>query len=82
MPDIGAGARRLVDLFLNGATVIARASVPPLSGIATVVTVSADYSLAVNDYVEVRALQDSGGALNVAVAANYSPEFSKHYVGP
>jgi len=31
--------------------------------------------LAVNDYVEVRVVQDSGGALNVRVFSEYSPEF-------
>ena len=46
-----------------------------------IVTVSTLYSLAVNEYVELLAWQDSGGALNAVAAGNYSPEFSMVRVG-
>ena len=38
--------------------------------------ISTLYSLAVNEYVELVAFQDSGVSLNALTAANYSPEFS------
>lgn len=43
-------------------------------------TVSTEYRLAVGDYVELVAFQNSGGALNVVNVANYSPEFMWHRV--
>lgn len=39
------------------------------------------YDLAVGDYVELMALQTSGGALNVSAISNYSPEFSMARIG-
>jgi len=39
------------------------------------------YKFAVNDYVEARVYQTSGGALNVTAAAPYSAEFSAVWVG-
>ena len=40
------------------------------------------YELAVNDYVELFANQNSGGALNVLVTGNYSPEFWMNWMSP
>lgn len=39
-------------------------------------TVAADYEMVAGDYVEFMVRQNTGGALNVAVNANYSPECS------
>jgi|GEM_PF-1040088 len=47
-----------------------------LSGYSTIIHISRDYTLAVNDYVTLQARQDSGGNLDVQGAANYTPEFS------
>ena len=78
------GAFRLVGILLNGATSIAEGG----SNGATIVagpnvrsTVCTTYDLALNDYVELRVFQDSGGALNVNASGNYSPEFGMERVG-
>lgn len=68
------GERRL-EILLNGTTVIAAAAETDIGTQAVTLNVSCDYDLAVNDYVELRAFQDSGGALNVEAAGNLSPEF-------
>ena len=44
-------------------------------GDTTIIPVTTIYQLTAGDYVEVRAYQNSGGALNVNSTANYSPEF-------
>lgn len=43
---------------------------------ATSVSLSTLYQLAVNDYLELQATQNSGGALNVTAISTYSPEFA------
>lgn len=67
------------DLFirLNGATSIAYGRMPN-GGVGDSVLhfVTCVYSLAVNDYVELCANQNSGGNLNINASPNYSPEFS------
>jgi hypothetical protein len=40
-----------------------------------------EYSLSVSDYLEAVVYQNSGGALNVNSAGNYSPEFGMTYLG-
>ena len=62
---------------LNGSTIIAEVRQEALeqTPAGTYVNVSTIYDLAVNDYVELGAWQNSGGALNVEVSANTSPEF-------
>jgi hypothetical protein len=72
---------RELRLVLNGATSIAMQRLTTVSAAAsTVVQVSADYQLVAGDYVEMRAQQTSGGALNVEAAAAYSPEMSWHWI--
>jgi hypothetical protein len=76
-----AGARRIY-LRVGGATIICRS--PAVAGATDDVgrlTLSTLYSLAVNDFVELIVWQNSGGALNVASAANYSPDFMMVRVG-
>lgn len=75
--DVSATGNRMVKIRLNGTTLIAVNSFAPdpTGGIGTALTTTVLYSLAVNDYVEVVARQDSGGALNVLTSANFSPEF-------
>lgn len=60
---------------LNGTTNIAAAFQTALNGQVTAMTISTIYALAESDYVELMAYQNSGGALDVLVLANYSPEF-------
>lgn len=73
--------RRLVDILLNGATIIARVSFAALNGANTAVPVSCDYDLVAGDYVEVRVLQDSIGAINVVAGGTYTPQFSMARIG-
>jgi hypothetical protein len=70
-----AAGYRWLYLRVNGTTTIAGLAVPPVSGAATPMVISTSYSLAAADYVELLVLQTSGGALNAAATANYSPEF-------
>lgn len=74
---IGAagGTFRQLDIRLNGTATLLAADLQNPNGVANILNVSTLYDMAVNDYVELRATQDSGGALNVSVSANYSPEF-------
>ncbi len=44
-------------------------------------TISTIYELVVGDFVQLRVQQNSGGALNIEVASQYSPEFSMVKVG-
>jgi hypothetical protein len=68
---------------LNGATFIAGSTI----GASTVAFpkpfLSTVYKFAVNDYVQVRILQDntSGNANNLSSGGNYSPEFSATWIG-
>jgi len=68
--------RRQCAIRLNGTTFIAGITVTAATGASeTLLTCSTLYNLAVNDYVELMAFQDSGAGLNVTTAANYTPEF-------
>ncbi len=67
---------RQVALWLNGASQIAaERTVPTTGGFPTLVNVTTLWALAVNDYVEVRIYQDSGGSLNVVPVGSTAPEF-------
>jgi hypothetical protein len=67
---------------LDGTTDIAVASALALTGgYATHCSVATQYYLNANQYVELVALQTSGGALNVLATGNRSPEFGMVYVG-
>jgi hypothetical protein len=71
-----ATGHRLLLIRLNGATEIARERVPSVGASDQLeLNISTLYDLAINDYVELVAYQNSGGALNVTVVSNYSPEF-------
>lgn len=73
---------RIVQIYLNGATTIAyQIELNPTAGGLIEMTISTLYSLALNDFVELRVYQNSGGNLNVTSAANYSPEFAMSRVG-
>jgi hypothetical protein len=68
----GTGYRR-VDILKNGA-LVGLAEYPPVTtGAVTTVPAWAWLQLAVNDYVEVRAFQTSGGALNAEGGTGWSP---------
>lgn len=71
---------RIVDILLNGTTLIARKQMSPNTAAATIATIATIYDLAVNDYVETRVFQNSGGNLNVERIASHSPEFMMQQV--
>lgn len=76
-----ATGRRYLIIRLNGTTEICRESQTAVNGSATTLTVATEYQLAVNDYVEMVAWQNSGGALNTEQVANYSPELAMTRLG-
>jgi hypothetical protein len=77
-----AGNYRTAIILLNGATPIAADSRAPVSGLETFQHLTTLYSLDAGDYVQLMALQDSGGALDVEGANNYSPEFALVRLSP
>lgn len=72
-----AGTTRAILIYHNGTTIIANAQ---LLIVGTAFSITTDYYLAVGDYVELALYQDSGGAVNATVNANFSPEFMMHKV--
>ena len=74
---------RQTSIRLNGVTYLAAiATQAPTTGTFPARhIVSTTYPLAVNDYVEVMAYQESGGALNTEVLANAVPEFQMIRLG-
>src|SRR5262245_50759376 len=79
---VAAGTYRQTALRVNGTTVIGyQTSLASTSSGQVKQSLSVDYSLAVNDYVEVVVDHDRGSNLNVLTAGNYSPEFWMHRVG-
>ena len=75
-----ATGRRLVQIFVNGAD---RGSVNVTAATAgtTLLTVSTNVYLAATDYVEVHALQQSGGALNTVSVTGVYPVLSVGRIG-
>lgn len=63
------GYRRVL-LHFNGGGDIAEVIVSAVSGVTTSISATSDYLLAVNDYVEVKVQQNSGGALDVNAGSN------------
>jgi len=75
-----ATGRRIVQIFVNGAD-RGSVQVAALSGNTTILSVSTNVYLAVNDYVEVFALQQSGGALNTVFLTGVYPSLSVGRIG-
>ena len=72
--------KRTLRLRVNGSTPIADTAITA-SGDSRDVTITTLWDLAADDYVELQALQDSGGALNVEAESNSSPEFMMARIG-
>lgn len=76
-------AQRRAEILLNGATTIGMGhELPGTSANTMAVSVETVYSLAVNDYVELRLYQESGASLNCMTLANYSPQLWMFFIGP
>jgi hypothetical protein len=78
---LNANNQRDLRLRVNGTTLIADVLLKVSTTDPILLNISTIYDLAVNDYVEAVAYQDSGGALDVINTANYSPEFMMVKVG-
>lgn len=75
---INADGQRLVEILLNGATVLAAQDcgfAGPDPSRAQPCSISAHYNLAATDYVELRVTQRVQTTLNINASGNYSPEF-------
>jgi len=72
---------RTVRIILNGSAYLASQANHQSSAAVTDLSVNTIYSLSASDYIELVAYQNSGGALDVNAAANYSPEFGMTYLG-
>lgn len=67
---------RSVGIRLNGTTFLAVHSQPAVNGDVTNINVSTTYNLAVGDYIELTAYQNSGGNLDTVVLGDATPVFS------
>jgi hypothetical protein len=65
-----------IALKLNNTTFIARAPSVTINLVGFTAVLSRTYALAVNDFVEVVARQDTGSNKTISTLGNYSPEFS------
>lgn len=76
-----ATGERGIQIYFGGATIIAIDTRPTNPVNAQTMGISTLYDLGVNEYVELRVWQTSGGNLNCDNSANYSPEFMMVRVG-
>jgi hypothetical protein len=79
--DINATGTRQLHIRLNGSTLIGSFSLPGVSSQNVYMLVATDYDLAVNDYLELIAVQDSGVSLNVLISGAHSPTFMMARLG-
>lgn len=76
-----ANGRRQIWFVVDGTTTIAMTNVPAINGANVRLSLTTIYSLTADQYVEAVVYQSSGGALNVTVQANWSPEFMMQRIG-
>jgi hypothetical protein len=74
------GLRRLV-IDKNAGTFLRRIELPALSGTETGIEAVVLARFALNDFIEARARQDSGGALSVIGNSSYTPAFWAARIG-
>ncbi|KKK93004.1 hypothetical protein LCGC14_2697240 [marine sediment metagenome] len=79
------GSLRQISIRVNGTTTLATqrliSATNDVGTIEWMQEVSTIYELAIDEYVELTAYQDSTVALNVLAAGNYSPEFMMSRIG-
>lgn len=71
-----AAGVRTVRLYKNGVTMLASTTANPVTGMTHQSTLSTVVYLAADDYVEVRVVQTSGGALDIVSTAPRTPALS------
>lgn len=76
-----ATGARMVGIQVNGIPIASQRGNNLGAGSTVNQSVTAIYSLAVGDYAELYAIQNSGGNLNVNAGLNYSPEFAMIRIG-
>lgn len=79
--DTNGTGRRKGELIVNGATVTSLITLVPPGDDWCGLNYSTIVDLNVNDYIQVRVSQNSGGALNVKVGAIFSNEFAMQRIG-
>jgi len=72
---------RLIQINLNRTTAIVRDFQGAVSGNATTSECGSTYEFSVDDYIEVRVYQTSGGNLNVVAGSDWSPVFWAYMIG-
>lgn len=65
----------LIRIKYNGSTIIAAHQVALSTGDYRIQQIQTVWDMAVNDYVELTVIQNSGGALSINSSSKYSPEF-------
>lgn len=80
--DANVTGERRISIVMNGAITLVLSSQLAVNGPTRLGTVTPIVQLAVGDYLEMRVYQSSGAALNVAVGAQYTPEFSMIWLSP
>ena len=72
---------RALYFYLNGATTIAQVRLRATPDGRTMLNLNTQYSLSVNDYIELYAYQNSSGALSVNADDRFGCEFMMTYLG-
>lgn len=80
--EASAAGTRTLSLLYNGVDLIASVRASPAGAGVTRQALVTEWPLNVDDYVEARVVQTSGGALNIVKAQKYSPEFWGHWKDP
>ena len=80
MTDSATGDR-IINIVKNGTKALVRKRVRAASGGTTILPIYTEEPMAVDDYVEVTAYQDSGGNENVVYDPDFSPVFGMTWKG-
>ena len=75
------GTLRILRIYLNNTTIISQVWQPDSSSGNNTLETTCTYELSATNYVTAKVYQNSGGAINVALVANSSPEFMMHRIG-
>jgi hypothetical protein len=68
-------------VIVNAATAIATMTIPPNATLDTDLVGATQFQLSAGDYIELYVRQASGGSLDIAAVASFSPEFSIAKIG-
>ena len=76
------GSLRILRIYLNNTTIISQVWQPnSASGNNTLESTCTYELISATDYVTAKVYQNSGGAIDVSLVANSSPEFMMHRIG-